>query len=523
MPTFSQRPGNSVQELYNFVKAMNRQPNDSSHTVYYDGSCPMCRVLIGKIDDSSKGEKFLMRDITKESLPPEFAKTDIEKEIHIITDGKIYKNSEAILKILEEYPAWKPFVLIGRLPFIRRILPFGYNFVAANRHFLFGVASRIYWLKVVVGLGFILGLLFSLKLWVSSRFYPLTPLLDIFPPIPYPFDWLVLLTLFGLLSATIMSSKPKRFVWASVAAVLILAFLDQQRLQPWVYQYTFMLATLGLFSWKWNDIEGRNAALNVSRFIVASIYFWSGLQKLNIVFIGGIFPWMVSPVAQFFPEPAQPTFLLFGLFVPFIEMGIGIGLLTRKFRNVAIGLALGMCAFVLWALGPFGHDWNSVVWPWNITTILLVFVLFIKTDSVPLRDVLWVKNYAFHKIILIVFGILPLLYFFNAWDSYLSWSLYSGTTNTSKIYVSNQVKERLPNYVQQFVRLDSHDRNVLSISDWAFTEFNVPPYPETRIFKNIAQSICESANSPNEVVLVMRGRLSWFYRDGQQTLNCAQL
>lgn len=505
---------------------MNYQSNNNSEkksAVYYDGSCPMCTVIVNKIEDSAKGEKFSMRDITKELLPQNFTRACVEKEIHVVVAGKIYKNAEAILKILEEYPVWRFFVWIGRLPLIKQLLPIGYNFVAANRYFLFGPASRIYWLKVVVGLGFIIGLLLSLKLWISSRFYPLTPIQPIFPPIPYPIDWIILLSLFGLLAAAILSSKPKLYIWASVAVVSLLAFLDQQRLQPWVYQYTFMLATLGLFSWKWADVEAKNKTLNVCRFIVASIYFWSGLQKVNPEFMSSVFPWMTAPITQFFTDPAQYVFYTFGLFVPFIEMGIGVGLMTKKFRSVAIWLALAMCVFVLWTIGPFGHNWNRVVWPWNITMAVLVVLLFAKTQTVPLRQIVWVKNYTFHKIILVVFGILPLFYFFNMWDSYLSWSLYSGTTNESVVYMSDQVKERLPNYLQQFVQIDSRDRNVLPISNWAFTELNVPPYPETRIFKNVARSICKVASDPREVELVMRGRLSWFYRDGQQVLNCSQL
>lgn len=480
-------------------------------------------MIINKIDDSSKGKTFSLRDITKGSLPQDFTKKDVEKEIHVVADGKVYKNAEAILKILEEYPAWRFFVRIGRLPLIRDILPIGYNFIAANRHFLIGPASRIYWLKIIVSVGFIFGLLLSLKLWVSSRFYPLTPILPISPLIPYPLDWIILLILFGILVTTILSSRPKSFIWASVTLVTLLVFLDQQRLQPWVYQYIFMLGALGLFSWKWDDARAKDTALNICRFIVASIYFWSGLQKVNPGFIGSVFPWMIAPVTQLFPVSTHSAFYAFGIFVPFIEMAIGIGLVTRKFRTIAIWFALAMCALVLWTLGPFGHDWNSVVWPWNVTMVILVVLLFAKTKNVPLQQIIWVKNSSFHKIVLVVFGILPLFYFFNVWDSYLSWSLYSGTTNESAIYMSNRAKEQLPDYIRQFVQIDNQGRNVLSIADWTFAELNVPPYPETRIFKNIARTICMAENDTREVVLVMRGRLSWFYQEGQQVLDCTQL
>jgi predicted DCC family thiol-disulfide oxidoreductase YuxK len=223
-----------------------RNITGNKHAVYYDGSCPMCNAIIKKVDDSSHGESFSMRDITTHQLPPNIAKADVEKEIHVVgSDGKLYKNAEAILKILEAYCAWRSLVWFGRLKGVKQLLPFGYNFVAANRHFLFGPASRVYWMKVLVGCGLILGLLLSLRLWVSSRSFPLAPVVDFFPPIPFPLDWTALIALFGLLVATILSPRPRPLIWACVALVCVLAFLDQNRLQAWAYQYAVMWRLLG--------------------------------------------------------------------------------------------------------------------------------------------------------------------------------------------------------------------------------------------------------------------------------------
>lgn len=507
-------------------KMTDRSNNDfeQKNAVYYDGSCPMCTAIVNKFDNSTKGDQFSMRDITSQPFPQDFTKQDVEKEIYVVDgEGAIYRNAAAILKMLEAYPAWRPLVWIGRLPLIRNILPIGYNFVAANRHFLFGPAARIYWLKIAISLGFMASILLSLNLWISARFFPLTPVLNIFPPIPYPFDWILPLVLLALLAAIVLFSKPKYYVWAAVAVVAVLAFLDQQRIQPWVFQYAFMLAALGLFSWRFDDSDGRNATLNISRLIVASIYFWSGLQKLNVEFITDVFPWMISPITRHFPNSTMPAFYVFSALVPFIEMGIGIGLLSRRFRNIAIGLALAMCALVLSTIGPFGHNWNSVVWPWNITMVLLVFILFAKTNTVPLREILWVKNGAFHKIVLLVFGAMPLFYFFNIWDSYPSWSLYSGTTNDLDIYLSDKTKALLPAHIQKVVEVDEKGRSYITISEWSIAELNVPPYPETRIYRNVARQVCKATGNPSDLVQVVSGRLSWFNRDGKQTWTCEQL
>jgi len=109
--------------------------NDCRKTIYYDGSCRMCASIIKKVDDSSQKEKFDSKDLTKDPLPQNISRSAAEREIHVIdANGKIYKNAEAILKILEEYPKWKFLVKLGRLPIIKQLLPIGYKLISANRH-----------------------------------------------------------------------------------------------------------------------------------------------------------------------------------------------------------------------------------------------------------------------------------------------------------------------------------------------------------------------------------------------------
>ncbi|MDP3792161.1 MAG: DCC1-like thiol-disulfide oxidoreductase family protein [bacterium] len=506
---------------------MNHQPNQNDEqkkTIYYDGSCPMCTVIIGKVDDSLQKGKFNPKDITKESLPQNLTKSEVEKEIHLIdSDGKVYKNAEAILKILEEYPRWKFLAKIGRLPVIKQLLPLGYKFIAVNRHFIFGPASRIFWLKIVLVSGLIAGLLLSVKLWTDGRIFPLTPVLDNFPAIPPSIETILFVLLIGLLAAILIFSKPQKFIFTALVIVAIFALFDQMRWQPWFYQYFFMLATLGLFSWNHVDTEKRQAVLNTTRLIVASTYFFSGLQKVNPVFIGGVFPWMIEPIVRFFPAPLQIFPPSLGIIVPFLEMGIGVGLLTKNYRKQAIILALLMLGFVLFTLGPLGYNWNSVVWPWNVAMALFSVILFWRTENFSFRDVLWVKNFPFQKVIFVLFVIMPMLSFFNLWDSYLSSTLYSGNTNSAQIYISDSVKQKLPIEIQRYTTRTEDNRNELDFFHWSFDELNVPPYPETRVYKDIARGICKYASDKMDVVLVVSGKPTLFNGGHRSTYDCSNL
>ena len=83
--------------------------------------------------------------------------------------------------------------------------------------------------------------------------------------------------------------------------------------------------------------------------------------------------------------------------------------------------------------------------------------------------------------------------------------------------MSDDVKARLPDDIQQLVRTDDRHRSFVPLVDLAFADLNVPPYPETRIFKSVARRFCDETNDPREVLLAMRGRLSWFYRDAPRS------
>jgi hypothetical protein len=327
----------------------------------------------------------------------------------------------------------------------------------------------------------------------------------------------------GLLTAILIFPKPQKFIFSALAIGTIFVFFDQMRLQPWFYQYFFMLATLGVFSWNYADTEKQRAVLNTSRLIVASIYFFSGLQKVNPVFMGGVFPWMIEPVTRLFPTPLQIIPLSLGIIVPFLEMGIGVGLLTKKYRKCAIALALLMLGFVLFTLGPLGHNWNSVVWPWNVAMALFVVILFWRTENFSLRDILWTKNFPFQKVIFVLFAIMPAFSFFNLWDSYLSSTLYSGNTNSAQIYISDSVQYKLPQEIQRYLIKNETSMNTLDFFHWSFDELNVPPYPETRVYKNIARSICKYAENKNDVVLVVSGKPTLFNGDHKSIYDCHNL
>jgi len=390
--------------------------------------------------------------------------------------------------------------------------------ISAAEYFSLTPALRIFWLKVVLCLAFLAGLLLSIKLWLTSRSYPLSPVFEALPAVPFPFDYFLFVALLVLLILIIILARPRRWIVTFIILAGLLSLWDQSRWQPWFYQYTLMFAAMSFYSWGQPNVEEQEALLNTCRLIVIAIYFWSGIQKINFSFLHEIFPPLINPFLHliFRVKIAFPALL--SIVVPVSEISIGIGLLTRKFRRISVLLALITHASILLLFIPFRR--NDVVWPWNMAMASFVFILFWQTKVLSFKDILLApKNHA-HKIAVALFVVMPLFSFFNLWDSYLSSSLYSGNVAQAIIIMSEPVKNRLPAGVQHYCLRSSDGREVLIINKWSYEELNVPSYPEPRVFKNIARQICGYAENPSEVILKIYEKPNWLSGFREQRSVC---
>jgi hypothetical protein len=355
------------------------------------------------------------------------------------------------------------------------------------------------------------GLLLCPKLWLSSRLYPLTPVFGFLKPLPALFDLAAYVSLLILLFIVLIHPRPGKWIAAFLAALLMLCLQDQSRWQPWCYQYAFMLAAVGLAS------EARSnwlQAINTCRLIVAATYFWSGAQKLHANFVPDVFDWMAAGLIKRF---AFVHYL--GHAVPFVEIAIGLGLLTHRFRRPAIVLAIATHGFVLLTIGPFGRDANSVVWPWNIAMILFDVMLFWNAD-VPIKEIVWTRQFGFHAVAIFLFGIAPFLSFFNLWDSYLSASLYSGNKPVPTLYISDELSDKLPDDLGEYTYRVEPGKYKLDILEWPFDELKAPAYPEVRIYKNMARWVCSYGG---DVTLSVKGKLALAGGGRESVYRCPDL
>jgi hypothetical protein len=387
--------------------------------------------------------------------------------------------------------------------------------------FLAKPADRIFWLKIVVVIAFCVGLLVSSRAWIGPRSFPLAPVFGGLPVLDDIVARGLFAAIFVLAVAILVAPDPRRFIVAFQLIVLVFCGLDQTRWQPWVFQYIVLLATLGLFSWSSQDVVGQQRTLNIARLVIAGTYVFSGLQKVNWNFIENDFPLIVRPVTDALPSVARALQPL-GMVAPFVQVLFGVGLLTRRFRRVALICAVAMHLFILAMFGPFGLDWNRIVWPWTATMAVLDILLFAGNAQFSFREAIWTRARWDHAAVFALLVLLPILSFFNLWDSFLSSAIYSGNLTEATIYASDAGARDLPAAVKQYVVHTSPDTNVLNLQYWAIQDLDIVSYPETRVFKAVAESLCHHLGDPAQLVLVVREQRMFFSRP-ESAYRCWEL
>jgi hypothetical protein len=350
------------------------------------------------------------------------------------------------------------------------------------------------------------GLVLSWRLWISSRLFPLAPFIRNLPTIPFPFDYIWFALILGLLAGICFRARPRLLVIAFLVLAGLLCLFDQMRWQPWFYQYLFMLAALGFYAWKEPAVKNNRAALNVCALMIVSIYFWSGVQKLNASFLTEVWPDVAEPLLRFLPRGAKSLSPFTGLIVPLLEICVGLGLLTRKFRNASVILAITTHAVILTLLISTGE--NTVVWPWNIAMGLMVLILFWQNRETRARQILVPKR-VFHTLVLVLFGVLPVLSLFGLWDSYLSSALYSGNNYRAVIYVNRSAIDRLPVVLYPHI-WQRTEPWFLDMNRWAYDGLNVPIYPEPRVFRTVTRQVCTYVASPSDIKLGIKAKPNLF-------------
>lgn len=362
------------------------------------------------------------------------------------------------------------------------------------------ITERLGLIKIVTLIGLMASVLCSLNLWAGQRWFPKVPLFDFLPGIIAPYDYM---NLFVLLALIVLAF----FYRAKLPTLLVILFSvylcmeDQNRLQPWFFNYILILVIYLFYKKRVDDPNNYTSIFISVQLLVAFVYIFSGIQKFNSAFVEDSFLWIIAPLNNILSDRQIVLISKLGYAIPYIEIFIGVGLLFRQLRFIAIPMVILMHIFILLMLGPFGRSYNYVIWPWNIIMIALNLLLFANVKQERFFDVsILFKSFSFYLVITLML-IFPIFSLNNKYDSYLSSSLYSANTHNGKLILSDNAYEKLPLYIKHFVTPDSNN-NVLNFKYWAITELNVPCVPEYRVFKNVQEYIINITGAGSDEVIL---------------------
>jgi len=330
-------------------------------------------------------------------------------------------------------------------------------------------------------------------LWTSvNRAFPFVPFLTFWPREFDLFTFPVFILL--LLGLLILLIRPDKNIglWCFGFSLLFLLLQDLTRLQVWVYHLTWLLFLLFLKKDQ-QDLWPRLAML--------ALYFWSGFHKLNLYFLSDTFPWFLEKAGIF---SFLGEYQILGLLVALFELGIAFGLYWPKTRKWAAIIAIAFHVVVLFLLGPFGHNWNEVVWPWNLAMMILLYCFFIQEEkSGSLNPFPAIRGYYFYLLPFVFLLILPGFNAFRLWDEQLSFKMYAGTNPEGIFYFDQRDQNCFSNapIIHRSLSPAGHHTGRFILDDFAFQELKVPPYASERRLQQVGQYFCNCLTYPQHAGL----------------------
>lgn len=290
----------------------------------------------------------------------------------------------------------------------------------------------------------------------------------------------------------------------------LLVVTDVHRLQPWVYQYVATIC-LAMLAGK-SKTQFQSAVL----LMLAGTYFYSGVQKLNPIFLLETFPFLLNPLSEYLDM--GPWLMALGILIPFVEIALGLGLLFPKLQKFSAVGIIAMHSAILLSLGPLGQNHNSVVWPWNVCMILTVAWLVFG------QKLTWEPKYWRCPCVATALGLffsLPVLSLVGWWPSYLSMSLYSGNTTKASIVFDQQLFANIPQQLQSLALAGQDSKKKIPLVDWSFTTLNIPPFPEQAALRDAAEQLCQQYQLDNARIEISHRLLLFGKQERVETLSCA--
>lgn len=369
-----------------------------------------------------------------------------------------------------------------------------------------GVLRRF---RAAVGAATLVMLAVSWPLWIDGGEIPRVPFASWFPALGAERSTLVLVMLKVAVAAAAVGGLISRSetLWlrllesAAVVLGVTLVMEDQHRFQPWLYQ--FLLAFL--FMATGSAREG----VRWNRWLIIGIYVHSGLSKLDaswthesgVVFLATL----CRPLGLHPGSWADSARTAATLAMPVGEILVGLGLIARKTRRVALAGAVLQHLTLLGILGPWGLNHSPNVLLWNAALIVEDVLLFGRELDGPPQPEPGAALSSAGWLVLAVALVMPLTERLGFWDAWPSFALYAGHEERVEVFVQEEELRGMPESLRQCVAPEGAWRKV-DLTAWSRAIRSTPVNPQARACLGIAEGLALWDGRPRLVLVRWSGR-----------------
>jgi predicted DCC family thiol-disulfide oxidoreductase YuxK len=135
------------------IQELSVEPELTKSTVYFDGSCPLCRAEIGYYRRKDQVDTLCFVDISEAgATPPEgITQQRAMKRFHVrASDGRVLSGAAAFVEVWTRLPRWRWAARTASLPGALAALELGYRMFLPVRPFISGVFGRVLQLQSVI-------------------------------------------------------------------------------------------------------------------------------------------------------------------------------------------------------------------------------------------------------------------------------------------------------------------------------------------------------------------------------------
>ncbi len=122
------------------------QTKRSKSTVYFDGSCPLCRVEIAHYRGADRGAALCFVDVSEKEtvLPNDLSRQQAMERFHVRgADGQILSGAKAFVEVWSRLPGWRWAANATALPGAIAALELGYRLFLPVRPFISRLFSSL--------------------------------------------------------------------------------------------------------------------------------------------------------------------------------------------------------------------------------------------------------------------------------------------------------------------------------------------------------------------------------------------